>query len=238
MPKGNTVEPILKIDFVGEIHELTSKDTLEFGRGAELNIDNNPFLHRRVGYFEHKSGFWFLSNVGNSLHLVVVDSKTMTQATVAPGREIALTFLPATVRFRAGRSTYEFFVEGDCTASSPDLPTIEGLDTVSSSNIPFTPSQRLLIIALAEPTLRQPTAGVQIPPNKQAAARLKWPITKFNRKLDNVCAKLTKAGISNLHGTPGNLAANRRRALVEFTLQSGMVTSDDLAYLEEMIGDT
>ena len=225
--------PELKIDFAGEVHELSSDDTLEFGRGADLNIDSNPFLHRRVGRFEHKSGLWFLSNVGRSIHLVVVDSDTLSQATVAPGREIALTFLPATVRFRAGRSTYEILVEGEGAKSDLAAQPSKSFDTVTASNIPMTPSQRLLVLALAEPTLRGPTAGLQIPANKQAAARLNWSITKFNRKLDNVCAKLTKAGVAGLHGAPGSLAANRRRALVEFALQSGMVTTDDLDLLDE-----
>ena len=34
----------LTVDFVGEAHELGPEDTLEFGRGAELNIDSNPFF--------------------------------------------------------------------------------------------------------------------------------------------------------------------------------------------------
>ena len=224
----------LTIDFVGELHVLSPDDTLEFGRGAELDVDDNPFLHRRVGRFEFRSGLWFLSNIGRSIHLVVVDSETLSQATVAPGREIALTFFPATVRFRAGRSTYEILVEADGTGADLAIQPSESLDTVTASNIPLTPSQRLLIVSLAEPTLREPTAGLQIPANKQAAARLHWPITKFNRKLDNVCAKLTKAGVAGLHGAPGNLAANRRRALVEFALQSGLVTSDDLALIDQI----
>ena len=225
---------VLTVDFAGELHELDLDDTLEFGRGAELDIDSNPYLHRCVGRFEFRSGLWFLSNVGRSIHLVVVDSETLSQATVAPGREIALTFLPATVRFRAGRSTYEIIVQGAVTPTNSAGQPIESLHTLTASNIPLTPSQRLLIVALAEPTLRQPTEGLHIPANKQAAARLQWPITTFNRKLDNVCAKLTKAGVAGLHGAPGKLAANRRRTLVEFALQSGLVTASDLSLLDEI----
>ena len=85
----------------------------------------------------------------------MVDSDTLSQATVAPGRAIALTFLPATVRFRAGRSTYEILVEGDGIKANLAFQPSESLDTVTASNIPLTPSQRLLIVALAEPTLRE-----------------------------------------------------------------------------------
>lgn len=227
-------EQRLTVDFAGEVHELNPGDTLEFGRGAELDIDSNPYLHRRVGRFEHRSGYWFLSNIGRSTHIVVIDSATLSQATVAPGRELALSFTPATVRFRAGRATYEVLVEGGgappCVAERHD----DAFGTLTVSTIPLTPSQRLLIVSLAEPTLREPTAGIQIPASRQAAARLRWPITKFNRKLDNVCDKLTKAGVAGLHGAPGALASSRRRTLVEFALQSGLVTTDDLALMDEI----
>ena len=226
-------EQTLTVDFVGEVRELKPGDTLEFGRGADLDIDSNPFLHRRVGRFEHKAGYWFLTNIGRSTHLVVIDTGTMSQATVAPGRELAMTFTPATVRFRAGRSTYEIAVEAVGGAPGAAEEFGEVFDTLTVSHIPMTPDQRLLIIALAEPTLRAPTAGVQIPANREAAARLRWPITKFNRKLDNVCAKLAKAGVSGLHGAPGALAASRRRTLVEFALQTGLVTGEDLALIDE-----
>ena len=36
--------------------------------------------------------------------------------------------------------------------------------------------------------------------NREVAARLGWSLTKFNRKLDNVCQKLKKAGVQGLHG--------------------------------------
>ena len=228
-------EQRLTVDFAGEVHELNPGDTLEFGRGAELDIDSNPYLHRRVGRFEYRSGYWFLSNIGRSTHIVVIDSATLSQATVAPGRELALSFTPATVRFRAGRATYEVLVEGGgAPPGVAERHDDDAFGTLTVSTIPLTPSQRLLIVSLAEPTLREPTAGIQIPASRQAAARLRWPITKFNRKLDNVCDKLTKAGVAGLHGAPGALASSRRRTLVEFALQSGLVTTDDLALMDEI----
>ena len=47
----------LTVNRAGEMHELTPGDTLEFGRGAALDIDRNPYLHRRVGRFEFRSGY-------------------------------------------------------------------------------------------------------------------------------------------------------------------------------------
>lgn len=225
----------LTVDFAGELHRLSPGETLEFGRGAELDVDTNPYLHRRVGRFHFRSDFWFLANVGRSIHLVVIDAETLSQATVAPGREIALTFLPATIRFRAGRSTYELLLDGTGSESIPADRGSEPRDTLTVSGIPLTAEQRLLIIALAEPTLRAPSGGIQVPPSRQAAARLLWSITKFNRKLDSVCAKLAKAGVAGLHGAPGALASSRRRTLVEFALQSGLVTIEDLELIDDIM---
>ncbi len=227
--------PPLVVEFVGEVYELQPGQTLEFGRGAELDIDDNRYLHRKLGRFEHQAGFWFLVNIGRSLHISILDNETHSQATVAPGRELALTFESATVRFRAGRSTYELTVRGGSPISRQPDNSDETFDTITMSNIPLTPDQRLLIISLAEPTLRDPAGGLKIPPSRQAAARLGWPVTKFNRKLDNVCDKLTKAGIGGLHGSPGDLATNRRKILVELSIQGGLVTPDDLKLIDELV---
>lgn len=64
-------------------------------------------------------------------------------------------------------------------------------------------------------------------------AALGWKVTKFNRKLDNVCQKLADAGIRGLHGGPGKLASNRKSRLVEHALSTRMVTEDDLVLLDD-----
>ena len=221
----------LTVEYISERYKLAPGQILEFGRDAELSMDSNKYLHRRLGRFEYRNNMWFLLNIGRSLHLNVLDIGTQSQAVIAPGREFAFTFSPAYVRFRAGRTTYELEVTG------ASLPTVESeqaehtLDTIIPSEIPLTSSQQLLIVSLAEQTLRTPESGVQVPPSHQAAKRLDWTITKFNRKLDNVCAKLEKAGVPGLHGAPGALASDRRRNLVVFAIQSGLISKDELCML-------
>ena len=218
---------------MGEVYRTEPGETLEFGRSAQLAIDDNRYLHRRLGRFEHRDNLWMLCNIGRSLHLTVLDTQTQSQAVVAPGREIALTFTPALVRFRAGRTTYELIVRRAGSISHAASPSDETFDTVTFSHFPLTATQRLLVVSLSEPTLRNPAAGIQVPTSREAALRLDWTITQFNRKLDNVCAKLTKAGVSGLHGTPSSLATNRRHTLVEFAIESGLVTADDLALIDQ-----
>ena len=63
-------------------------------------------------------------------------------------------------------------------------------------------------------------------------ARMQWQLTRFNRKLDNVCQKLARAGIRGLHGEPGRLAVNRRARLVEYALAARLVQKTDLDLLD------
>ncbi|HEY4614469.1 MAG TPA: hypothetical protein VIG75_03305, partial [Citricoccus sp.] len=97
----------------------------------------------------------------------------------------------------------------------------------------LTESQRALVVALAEPMLRRDGTGLSaIPSSAAAAERLGWGITKFNRKLDNVCDKLDRVGVAGLRGGGGKLATNRRARLVEHAVTSHLVTPDDLALLD------
>ena len=224
----------MKIDYAGEVYSLEPGESLEFGRSAQLAIDDNPYLHRRMGRFEFRNELWMLHNTGRSLYLTVLDLHSQSQAVIAPGRQIAFTFAPALVRFRAGRTTYELIVEGLQSPAVVEDGSEYTIDTFRFSDFPLTPTQRLLVVALAEQTLRDPGSGVQIPNSSQVANRLGWTITQFNRKLDNVCAKLTKVGIANLHGGPGALASNRRRTLVEFAMESGLVDAADLELLDRV----
>ena len=72
----------------------------------------------------------------------------------------------------------------------------------------------------------------EIPTSAKAAARLGWNITRFNRKLDNVCDKLDRAGVQGLRGGVRSYATNRRIRLVEYALAARLVTRADLALLD------
>ena len=116
----------------------------------------------------------------------------------------------------------------------PDRPTEPAGGNETIGAVQFTPSQHLLILALAEPLLRNAVRGTSaIPTSAQAAARLGWPITRFNRKLDNVCDKLSRCGVAGLHGNEKRLAVNRRARLVEYAVASLLVEPSQLHLLDE-----
>jgi hypothetical protein len=223
----------LRIEFCGEWYEVEHPDDFHIGRESDLVIDDNPYLHRRFLRISEDHGLWWLSNVGTLLSATVTDATGQVQAWLAPGARLPIVFPRMQVLFSAGSTTYEFtvFTTGDyfTTTAPPD----EGGGETTMAPVALTSSQRLLVVALAEHVLKQDSPGRgEIPTSAEAAARLHWSMTTFNRKLDNVCDKLDKLGVQGLRGAKNNLATNRRLRLVEYAVATRLVSKDDLSLLE------
>jgi hypothetical protein len=220
------------IDYCGEITPLAPQGTLTIGREGDLEIDDNPYLHRRFLELAHVDNLVWLANVGSAISATVADEEGLVQSWLSPGARIPLVFPRTVVWFTAGPTTYEFDIH---LSDAPFVPaavpeTHDGSTTLG--RVTFTPDQRLLILALAEPILRRGNRGAgSVPPSAAAAERLGWTITKFNRKLDNVCEKLTKLGVRGLVGD-GRAASNRRARLVEYALAARLITGADLVWLD------
>ncbi|PJI94982.1 hypothetical protein [Luteimicrobium subarcticum] len=226
----------LRLEFCGEWFDVDPDVPFEVGREGDLAIDDNPYLHRRFLRVTHEFGIWWLSNVGGLLSATVCDADGGVQSWLAPGTRLPLVFGRTTIVFTAGPTTYELSARLEdapyTQAVHPD-PDDAGDGTVTIGVVPFTVSQRQLIVALAEPMLRRDGTGLsELPSSADAAARLGWAMTRFNRKLDNVCDKLDRIGVKGLRGGPASHAKNRRARLVEYAVASRLVTSADLPLLD------
>jgi hypothetical protein len=226
-----------RIDYCGEITRLEPNGTVTIGREGDVEIDDNPYLHRRFLEVAHVDNLVWLANVGSAISATIADEEGLVQSWLAPGARVPLVFPKTVVWFTAGPTTYEFDIH---LTDAPFVPAAvpEAHDgSTTLGRVTFTPDQRLLILALAEPILRRGNRGAgSIPPSAAAAERLGWTITKFNRKLDNVCEKLTKVGVRGLVGD-GRAASNRRARLVEYALAARLITTADLAWLDAVRQD-
>lgn len=228
----------LSIDFCGEWYEVEPGSTFTIGREGDLEIDDNPYLHRRFMEVQEQGGIWWLSNVGTMISATVADSSGGMQAWVSPGSRIPLVFGQLNVVFTAGPTTYEFSVHLRTPAFMQQSNGIEAVGETTIGPVLFTPSQKAVIVALAEPILRRGGTGFStVPSSADAAKRLGWPITRFNRKLDNVCDKLDRVGVAGLRGGGGKLATNRRARLVEHAVTSHLITPDDLPLLDQQVDE-
>lgn len=226
----------LVLDFSGEVHRIGIDETFVIGRGGDLDIDDNPYLHRRFLVLAREGGLWWIANEGTRLSATLTDGDGLVQSRLAPGARLPLVFRRIILTFSAGPTTYEIDL---ITAGEDHFSGIDGVHQATGQTTigvtPMTKSQLLLVLALSEPVLRRAgTGAAEIPSSAAAAARLGWPLTKFNRKLDNVCEKLDRVGVRGLRGgRAGGAASNRRTALVEHAVATLMVTAEDLPMLDQ-----
>ncbi|MCX7522080.1 hypothetical protein OSC27_07290 [Microbacterium sp. STN6] len=222
-----------RIEFCGEWFEVGESGEMTVGREGELAIDDNPYLHRQFLRIYEDFGMWWLANVGNLLSATVTDATGAVQAWLAPGARLPLVFPQMHVMFSAGSTTYDFTIHAadDYFNTSVTAPSGSGSTTIMP--VSLTVSQKQLVLALAEDVLTQSVPGRgTLPASADAAARLGWSMTTFNRKLDNVCDKLDRIGVTGLRGGKGRLASNRRARLVEYAVATHLVSAEDLPMLD------
>ncbi len=222
----------MQLEFCGEWFAIDPAEPFYIGREGALEIDDNPYLHRRFLRITHIDDLWWIDNVGSRLSATLADRDGNTQAWLAPGARLPLVYAATTILFTAGPTTYEVNLLNPDPTFAPVKaePTHVGDTTIGP--VALTASQHLLVLALAEPVLSG-RGTASIPTSARAAARLGWALTKFNRKLDNVCDKLDRNGVRGLRGGPQKLAVNRRARLVEHAVASRIVSTDQLPALDE-----
>ncbi|WP_235201480.1 hypothetical protein [Microbacterium sp. CH12i] len=227
----------LRLEFAGEWYEVPVGKPFIIGREGDVEIDDNPYLHRHFLELQHRDGLWWLANVGVRLAATISSAGGAVQSWLSPGARMPLVFERSVIVFTAGPFTYELSLHTDeapYDVSRHVEVSMSGETTVMPAS--FTAMQKQLIVALAEPMLRREGVSMnELPSSSVAAERLGWTMSKFNRKLDNVCDKLDRMGVQGLRGGPGKLATNRRARLVEYAVTSHVVTRADLPLLDDEV---
>ncbi|WP_062210457.1 hypothetical protein [Demequina oxidasica] len=226
------------IEFGDVVYDLNGDESVTLGRAADLVVDDNPYLHRRLLQVSADSGVWWLANIGQSIPVSVATDQGEFQALLGPGARLPIVFPRLRVMFTAGPNTYEVAITCHGSLLSPADPSDAVAGDATRVPLALTESQKLLVLALAEPMLLNPGHGLTtVPTSAVAAERLGWPVTTFNRKLDAVCEKLDRGGVDGLRGGAGNLASLRKSRLVEYALLARLVSASDLVLLDR-IGDS
>jgi hypothetical protein len=229
---GETLSPLV-VEFAGERHDVPADREFAIGRDGDLMIDDNRYLHRRFLILTAENGLWWLANVGSRIAATVTDGTGRVHARLAPGARLPIVFDRLHVLFGAGSTSYDLTLHTAGGFAVDPAPHADAVGDATIGDVPLSPSQKLLLVALAENVLRHPDSGRgEIPSSADAAARLGWTLTAFTRKLDTVCGKLEREGVTGLRGGRSKLATNRRMRLVEHAVATRLVTREDLALLE------
>ena len=176
-----------------------------------------------------RESIWWLQNHGSRTVLELRDADSDFMSKIPPGQQNPITGQKMTVAFSAGPSNYELALQQDhAVKAASDDGDSGGTATIDFGVVPFTTDQHLLLVALCEHRLLGESA---LPSNRAIARTIGWTITKYNRKLDAVCAKLSRQGVPGLRGSNDALASDRRGNLVEHAVSAGLVTRGDLGLL-------
>lgn len=229
----------IEVWFDDKRRQLGPGDTLTIGRHADLSIPGNPHLHRRLLLIQNVDGVWWVSNTGANIIVRIYDDRSPSSIKLAPDSSVPLGFPAGTMRFDAGSSSYEV---GFRLPAAPEVArgllngvlSETGQVTAGVEDLHLNIEQRMMVVALAENRLRNPDAVLaDIPANRNVAMSLGWTLTKFNRKLDNLCLRLDRRGIKGMRGDVASLASNRRELLVEYLINQGVIDSGDLDGLDD-----
>lgn len=218
-------------------------DVLTIGRAADMIISNDPFLHRQCLVVEGTDTGFFVTNIGTSLRVTLVDDPSRSVSKVEPGGRHVLMEGRTSAAIETSERTHEilFEVSGSTSESGSVVQVPHGSRTARPR--PLTPDQILLLTALAEPMLRDPTKSVEsIPSNAEVAERLGIG-AGFNGRLDRLCAAVARRGVEGLDALPSDdpLAfptgprkqSRRRERLVLWAISAKVVTEENLGALEE-----
>lgn len=228
-------EPSLAIEFCGEHYGVPDGRPFVIGRGGDLVIDENPDLPLHLLSLVRSGGLWVLSNHDQRISVDISDSRSRYHAVLNPASSIPIVFRLCTVVFAAGPTTYEFDLRLSTPLYHEPSPVLTRVLPLRPSRLELTDSQFLLVLTLAESALRFGGSGLgDMPTTATAAERLGWTQTKFNRKLDSVCEKFRRAGVSGMRGDSLSYATNRRARVVEYALSHRMITRTDLVRLESL----
>ena len=113
------------VDFCGELHQIDVGQSLTFGRAADLVIDDNQFLHRQVRQLAHRSGLWWLDNIGTRIPLGVLLVNGVVHGPIGGSRGLLTIEVPSGPTRVTIRS--ENCIEWDSTVTvTPQLLTTIG----------------------------------------------------------------------------------------------------------------
>lgn len=232
------VAPSLLInDRMGSEFRLSPGQIFTIGRTGDLPFPDNPYLHRQLIRLTFHDNLWWISNVGGRIALKLVDERTGAQSVLRSGGSDVIVANRLVV-FEAGPTTYEIAVQLTAPPQPPAIDRYAGRDiTVQPGDLNL--EQTMLLAAMAEPLLRYPGTGFdRIPSIQGVASRLGWSTTKTNRKLDYLCERLADDGVTGLVSEGKGLASNRRTRLVEYALDTGLITPSSLTLLDALKPDT
>ena len=96
----------LAIDFCGEWFHPSRTAPFSIGRDADLVIDTNPYLHRRLLVVEAEQDLWWLANTGRSISVALAQIGEFSFILAGLGKDLGLVSAEGMSLVLAGALSY------------------------------------------------------------------------------------------------------------------------------------
>ncbi|HKY16359.1 MAG TPA: hypothetical protein VJM33_15640 [Microthrixaceae bacterium] len=217
---------------------LAPGQTLAFGRSgasADLDLGDDPRLHRRAGLIDVVDDGWTLRNTGRWLHLEVRDLEGPGSDRIEPGAERRIPWQRTRVEVPLGDCVFGFTAIDTSPRHCPDAAPqpARGDRTMPAFRIDRTSGYFRVLVGLCHMHLEH--RGSADAPSYGEIARVvnltgteRRPVTAkaVERRLA-YCAQLFGLREAN-DGLPRAQVRNFRTALAELALSTGTITDRDL----------
>ncbi|MGC9538142.1 serine/threonine protein kinase [Streptomyces sp. UG1] len=229
-----------------ELLHMGPGDVADFGRGVPGGRDvsivlPDPGISRRAGRLEAAEDYWRLSNFSRDTAYAVENLEGAGEyITVAPGRlgapvpfEFSRVVLPAL----SGTAEFKVFAPQHAYLDERSAPGAGEL-TVHPYALDATAKYFLVLVALCEPRLRDPSDGT-LPGAGDIADRLR-PLescrgltrSAVNYHIDYLAFAKLRLDVGDEHRADGNARTGAKRArLASLALRFGLVREEHLALL-------
>lgn len=218
----------------GPPRSLAPGGTYVAGRQGDLDLGDEPTMHRRVVSFTEVGGRWFVCNLLEGKRLTVTPRGTGGPVTLPPGEDAPLPTGSARLSFRIGADLRTLDVVAPPPARPGAVPQsalrVRTATAAAPLEVHLTPTLHLLAVAMAELQLLDARSST-IPTKAEVCERLGWSERQYDRSLVRLCEALAKAGVPGVVRDGEQLALQRQEVAVGALLDNGVVTYADLEVL-------
>ncbi|QNQ89819.1 hypothetical protein GP475_03500 [Corynebacterium poyangense] len=229
--------PKFEIGTVTQLHEVPDSGVFSIGRLGDLAIgEDDRLMHRTLLEITAVGDDWQITNCSPHYRVNILGDNDLVLHSLLPQTATRVRWEDFLISVSVGGKTYVMDAHVDYL-DVEDIPEDEddesSLSPVETTDLdPLDAPQRMIIAALASKVFQSGDYG-QILKTSEASQLLGWSANpkRLERKLDRLCHHLRDL-VPGLVGSKENLPRNRKVTLVQFCLDSNLVTIDDLKLVE------
>jgi len=220
--------PKVWVEIGDRLFTLVEGQRITFGRSRHCTVcldADDKYISRLAGSITSDRGIWWVANLSSIRPLGIIDDFGF-RSVLPPRRRVAAeNAMQIIVDGTNGRHRLTLTLE-EPRGAEPQPSQPAGRSTANETEVLFTATDRLALVAMFAEYLDNPTGRDPQPKRyAAAAARLGWKRTTLIKRIEYLRTRLDAAGVPQMHG-PAALTY-----LAEYAISRRLITRSDLTML-------